>query len=121
MCDCVKIGGSQINGRLNYSNRTTQNFCGTIFINCNEIPEIDPLDSAIKDRLRIFKFSSRFTLDPREVDEANGIFLRLSKFRSFKFVKVYGLPLFHIMMEYLQQYLRYVFISYKIHVNSAIE
>lgn len=105
VCFC-NIGSSQINGRLNYSNRTTQTFRGTIFLNCNDIPTIEPLDEAIKDRLRIFKFLSRFVLDPSQVNATKGIYLRLSKFRDPSFIKTYGISLFHILMDYLTIYIR---------------
>jgi len=53
-------GSSCINARALYSKKTNTTLHGTHIILANEIPNLDNVDNAIKDRLLILKFRSKF-------------------------------------------------------------
>ena len=100
----LRNGTPDFAARKILSEVTRVRLCLTLHMNCNTIPYISTLDSAMEQRLRIFEIKSRFVINKEEVDEANHQFRANSYFISTEFKELYAMQFMHILIEYLKKY-----------------
>ena len=63
-------------------------------------------DDLVLSRIIVFQYRSKFTNKINEVNETSNIYLANPEFGNKKFVKEYGIHIFHILVEYFQEYMQ---------------
>lgn len=100
-------GGNNINARGLYSSKTDISICPSMFLMCNDIPKLDTVDDAIKERLVIISFDSLF----READYfvenevevgKNDIFMADDSVKHKDFLSKIKLPFMNILLNYFK-------------------
>lgn len=100
-------GVNRINTRGLYSSKTDIAICPSMFLMCNDIPKLDTVDEAIKERLVIISFNSLF----READYfvendvevgKNDIFLADDSVKDKNFISKMKMPFMNILLDYFK-------------------
>lgn len=96
------VGGSvQTAGRKNWSNDNVIHLHCKYAINANVMSSMQ-LQEALMERLLFFLWPSKFTTNPAEVDEANGIYLADPKFKTAAFQEKYKDGLWYLLTEHFK-------------------
>jgi P4 family phage/plasmid primase-like protien len=71
-CAVVKelTGSETLNARTHYSSNCVVKLLLTIFLECNDLPDLDEVNEAVERRIRIIPFTSKFT-DKEKFDKLN--------------------------------------------------
>ena len=97
----IASGTKWMSARRLYSNESKVRLECTIAILANQMPGFKPFDEAIKRRIRIFDFTSRFTKIESEVDAANHVYPVDPIIASVDFYADYGMQWLHLLRKYL--------------------
>ena len=76
----------------------------TMHLNCNIIPNIEPMDAGVEKRLRIFQFRSTFVSDPSLVKESDHVYLENKKMLQESWQKKHAMQFLHILRKHLVEY-----------------
>lgn len=102
-------GSKSISYRGLYSNDTHVNLHETLFMLCNDKPDLDKSDEAIKRRLIVLPFRSTFK--PKEdmdkydlVEGENNVFIADEDVKSDSFLNKMKLPLMNVLLHYYQKF-----------------
>jgi phage/plasmid-associated DNA primase len=110
-CALIKelTGGNSISARSLYSTDTGVDLHHTMFMLCNEKPQLDKVDEAIARRLVTFQFRSSFK--SKEYIVANGltvgqknVFLGDESVKSETFLNKYKLPFMNLLLSYYPRF-----------------
>jgi phage/plasmid-associated DNA primase len=98
-------GTNSINTRGLYSSKTDISICPTMFLLCNDIPKLDAVDDAIKERLVIIHFDSLFReadyFVENEIKEGeNNIYLCDDNVKSPEFLNKMKVPFMNVLLDY---------------------
>ena len=100
-------GTDCLNTRGLYSSKTDIPICPSMFMLCNDIPKLDHVDNAIKDRLVIISFDSLFKEADYFVEHDievghNNIYLGDDSVKHKGFLSKMKLPFMNILLEYFK-------------------
>ena len=104
--NCACAGGGKVSFRKIYTDQTDVTCTLTINFCCNEIPRISPYDDAMRGRMYIIPFTSKFVYDEKEVNQEKGIFLVDAKFENEEWKQKFSIQYLHILRRYLLKFLR---------------
>jgi len=109
-CATIKelVGGTEMNARTLYSDKTTTNLKMTFIMECNEKPKLNETSDALSRRIIDIPFKSKF-VDKRIYDKLNeaqkiGVSITNSFFKTREFKDKYRITLFEILREYYKDY-----------------
>jgi len=102
------VGGTEINARTLYSDKTTTNLCLTFIMECNEKPKLNETSDALSRRIIDIPFKSRF-VDKKIYDKLNdeqkiNTAIINSYYKTKEFKEKYKLVLFLILKDYFYRY-----------------
>ena len=102
-------GANSINTRGLYSSRTEISICPTMFLMCNDIPKLDAVDEAIKERLVIIHFDSLFReadyFVENEIKEGeNNIYLCDDNVKLPGFLNKMKVPFMNVLLDYYKTF-----------------
>tara|TARA_R110000868_G_scaffold158315_1_gene386294 strand:- start:214 stop:2646 length:2433 start_codon:yes stop_codon:yes gene_type:complete len=100
-------GANSINTRGLYSSKTDIPICPSMFLMCNDIPKLDHVDDAIKERLVIISFNSLFRESDYFVENEvevgkNDIFMADDNVKHKDFLSKMKLPFMNILLDYFK-------------------
>jgi len=96
-------GGSEINARMNYSNKTKTNLQCTTVLECNKKPNIDGrIDESALGRFMDIPFVAYYSDDPKEYNnpELNHVYKKDTNLKTPTFKEDHRCALFHYIIEY---------------------
>jgi len=102
------VGGTEINARTLYSDKTTTNLCMTFIMECNEKPKLNETSDALSRRIIDIPFKSRF-VDKKVYDKLNeeqkiNTAIINSYYKTKEFKETYKTVLFLILKDYFYRY-----------------
>ena len=102
------VGGTEINARTLYSDKTTTNLCMTFIMECNEKPKLNETSDALSRRIIDIPFKSRF-VDKKVYDKLNeeqkiNTAIINSYYKTKEFKEKYKTVLFLILKDYFYRY-----------------
>jgi len=102
------VGGTEINARTLYSDKTTTNLCLTFIMECNEKPKLNETSDALSRRIIDIPFKSRF-VDKKIYDKLNdeqkiNTAIINSYYKTKEFKETYKTVLFLILKDYFYRY-----------------
>ena len=109
-CATIKelVGGTEINARTLYSDKTKTNLQMTFIMECNEKPKLNETSDALSRRIIDIPFKSRF-VDKKIYDKLNddqkiNVSLTNTFFKTREFKDKYRIILFEILRIYFKDY-----------------
>jgi phage/plasmid-associated DNA primase len=109
-CATIKelVGGTELNARTLYSDKTTTNLCMTFIMECNEKPKLNETSDALSRRIIDIPFKSRF-VDKKVYDKLTdeqkiNTSITNSYYKTIDFKEKYKLILFLILKDYFYEY-----------------
>ncbi len=109
-CAVIKelTGGSEINARLNYSNKTKTKICMTLIGECNKKPKLSESGESIQRRLIDIHFEAKY-VDKSEYnlldeEERKNVYVKNIYYKSPEFKEKYKQALFIILTKYYNNY-----------------
>lgn len=109
-CATVKelVGGTQLNARTLYSDKTTLNLCMTFIMECNEKPKLNETSDALSRRIIDIPFKSRFVdkkvYDKLTEEQKINTAITNSYYKTSEFKDKYKLIFFFILRDYFYNY-----------------
>jgi phage/plasmid-associated DNA primase len=109
-CATIKelVGGTELNARTLYSDKTTTNLCMTFIMECNEKPKLNETSDALSRRIIDIPFKARF-VDKKVYDKLNeeqkiNTSTTNSYYKTIDFKEKYKIVLFLILKDYFYNY-----------------
>lgn len=95
-------GNKNLNVRQNHSNECGIKLSNTLFLECNNLPQIDEVGDAINRRLIVVPFISKFVSkeDYEMYDDKTNLFIGNSYYKTDDFLNKYKQALFEILRTY---------------------
>lgn len=109
-CATIKefTGGTELNARLCFSNKTKVNLKLSMILECNDKPKLNESNDALGRRIIDIPFKNKFvdrsTYDELDEEDKKTTFLINSYYKTNEFKKEYRQALFLILVEHFKEY-----------------